>query len=295
MKRAFLAASTAALLLSVAANAQTQQAQQNDILQQMLGAMFGTTPQATDQTLESDWNQGRRPFGQRREQLDTRIDTAVRDGSISRSEAEQIRAEYDDIVRLEERYSADGNVSPQQRADLRTRYRELTQRVGGQGYAQTADNARWQPLSTRSSAFEQQINAGLRNRTLSQTEANRLRNDWRALAQVEANYQRGGLDSREQADLWARYNAIDDRMAGSIGGFGNDRNPVRWSQMETRLATAERNGRISRNDAVQLRAQLGDLARLDAAYANGGYSSDQRAYLTRRYADLDGILSAYRR
>jgi hypothetical protein len=297
MKRAFLAASTAALLLSVAANAQTQQAQQNDILQQMLGAMFGTTPQATDQTLESDWNQGRRPFGQRREQLDARIDAAVRDGSISRGEAEQIRAEYDDIVRLEERYSADGNVSPQQRQDLRARYRAMSQRVGDGNYGQDGyqQGGRWVPLSTRSSAFEQQINAGLRNRTLSQTEANRLRNDWRALAQVEANYQRGGLDSREQADLWARYNAIDDRMAGSIGGFGNDRNPVRWSQMETRLATAERNGRISRNDAVQLRAQLGDLARLDAAYANGGYSSDQRAYLTRRYAELDGILSAYRR
>jgi hypothetical protein len=298
MKRAFLATTTAALLLSVAANAQTQQAQQGDILQQMLGAMFGTSPQASDQTLESDWNQGRRPFGQRREQLDARIDAAVRDGSISRNEAEQMRREYDDIVRLEEQYSADGNVSPQQRQDLRARYRALSQRVGtdtyGQGYGQTGYQAYgqdggWMPLSSRSGDFEQRINTGLRNRTLTQSEANRLRSDWRNLAQVESSYQRGGIDARQQADLWARYYAIDSRMPGSTAAW-SQRDPQRWNRFESRLVAAERNGRIDRDMAVMVRAQLSDLARLDAVYGAGGYNTDQRTYLSRRYADMVGLL-----
>lgn len=294
-----MAAASGALMLSTGALAQVQgqPQQQPDILQQLLGSMFGNSPQASEQTLESDWNQGRRPFGQRREQLDARIDAAVRNGEISRGEADQMRREYDDIVRLEEQYTADGNVSPQQRDDLRNRYRALSQRVGNSNYGQAGSqqDGRWQPLSSRTNEFEQRINLGLRNRTLTQAEATRLRNDWRALAQVEANYQRGGLDSREQADLWARYNTIDNRLVSSVGGFGSDRNPARWTQLETRLATTERNGRISRNDAVMVRAQLSDLARLDAAYASNGFSADERTYLTRRWTDLDSMLGYDRR
>jgi hypothetical protein len=291
MKRAFLAATTAALLLSVAANAQTQQPQpQPDMLQQFLGAMFGTTPQASEQTLDSDWNQGRRPFAQRRAQLDTRIDAALRDGSMSRNEADQIRREYDDIVRVEAQYAADGNVSPQQRTDLRARYRTLVQRVDSQGYAGAADG-RWLPVASRNAEFEQAVGDDLRNRLLTQTQASQLRSDWRALAQTEANYQRGGLDAREQTDLWARYNAIDRRLGGSLSNNGDfSRDPARWTQLETRLTTAERNGRITRSEAVQLRATLADLARLDTAYANGGYNSDQRTYLSRRYVDMVGLL-----
>lgn len=291
-----IAAAGGALLLSAAAIAQTPGQQQSDVLSQMLGAMFGTSQQASEQTLESDWNQGRQPFAQRRATLDARIDTSVRDGSLSRYEADQIRREYDDIVRLEAQYSADGSVSPQQRSDLRARYRALTQRVGGQGYAQAGyqEDGRWQPLASRYGAFDQQVNAGVRNRSLSQSDAARLRADWRTLAQIEAGYQRGGIDAREQADLWARYNAIDGRLGGGYG-FGSDRNPVRWSQLETRLAVAERNGSISRNEVALVRSQLGDLARLDAVYAVGGYSADQRAYLTQRYGELDSMLGYNRR
>lgn len=302
MKTSILfAAASGALLLSATATAQVQGQQQGqqqtDIFSQLFGAVFGTTQQASEQTLEADWNQGRRPFEQRREQLDARIDAAVRDGSLDRNEADEMRREYNDIVRLEAQYSADGNYSQQQRSDLRTRYRALTQRVDGQGYGQDnyQNEGRWQPLSSRNREFEQRLYDGLRSRTLSQTEATRLRNDWRTLAQVEASYQRGGIDAREEADLWARYNAIDNRLGGSAGGFGNDRNTARWSQLETRLATAERNGRISRNDAAQVRAQLSDLARLDAAYAARGFSTEQRAYLVRRYGDLDAMLAYNRR
>jgi hypothetical protein len=288
-----LGAAAGAVLLSTTAMAQEQRQQQGNILEQLLGSVFGTNQQASEQTLETDWNQGRRPFGQRRAALDQRIDTAVRDGSLDRREADQMRREYEEIVRLEAQYSANGNMSQQQRSDLRMRYRALNQRIGGQNNGQPVDqggyqdDGRWQMLSTRHADFEQRISTGLRNRSLTQAEARRLRSDWRSLAQLEANYQRGGFDAREQADLWSRFNAIDRRLGGS---FGDDGNSARWSQLETRLATSERNGRISRNDAVQVRAQLSDLVRLDAAYAMGGYNVDERTYLTRRYGDLNQML-----
>lgn len=290
--RLLLAATCGALLVSTAASAQVQgNSQQDDILGQLLGTMFGNTPQASEQTLESDWNEGRRPFETRRSRFDARIDEALRDGSLSRAEADQVRREYNDIVRLEASYSADGDFSAQQRSDLRARYRALAQRVGGQGYAQGGNqgDGRWLPLSQRGGEFEQRVAAGLSNRTLTPSQATRLRHDWRSLAQAEANYRSRGIDQREQTDLWARYNAIDSRLDGS-NGFGNDRNTARWSQMQTRLVAAERNGRINRNEAVQMRWQLNDLSRLDVAYASNGYSADQRSYLTQRYAELDGML-----
>lgn len=294
MKSIFvLGAATGALLLSTTAMAQEQRQQQGNILEQLLGSVFGTNEQASDQTLETDWNQGRRPFAQRRAALEQRIDSAVRDGSLGRREADQLRREYEEIVRLEAQFSANGNMSQQQRSDLRMRYRALNQRIGGQNSGQPVDqgdyqeDGQWQMLSTRNADFERRISTGLRNRTLTQAEARRLRSDWRLLAQLEASYQRGGFDAREQADLWSRFNAIDSRLGA---GFGYDGNSVRWSQLESRLATSERNGRISRNDAVQIRAQLSDLMRLDVAYASGGYNADERTYLTQRYGELDQML-----
>jgi hypothetical protein len=289
-----LIAATGTVLFSGAAAAQEERQPQGNILEQLLGSVFGNNEQASEQTLESDWNQGRRPFAQRRAMLEQRIDTAVRDGSLSRREADQMRREYNEIVRLEAQYSANGNMSQQQRGDLRMRYRALTQRIAGQttGPGGYPDEGRWQMLSTRNADFEQRLTSGLRNRTITQAEATRLRSDWRSLAQLEARYQRGGFDAREQADLWARYNAIIDRLGG---GYGYDGNNARWSQLETRLAALERNGTINRNDAEQVRAQLGDLARLDAAYATGGYSADERTYLARRFGELQRMLASIRR
>lgn len=299
MKKLMLTA-TGVLLFSTTAMAQVESQQGGGLLEQLLGSVFGSNQQASEQTMESDWNQGRRPFEQRRAALEGRIDTAVRNGSLSRSEGDEIRREYADIVRREQQYSANGNMSQEQRRELRTRYRALTQRMGGSGsgLANGENSGRWLPLSSRTSEFERRISEGLRARSLTQSEATRLRADWRSLGQVEASYQRGGIDAREEADLWTRYNAIERRLGGNItngSGFGDDRNTAQWSQLETRLATAEQSGGISRTEAVHVRAQLSDLARLDASYASGGYSTDERSYLTQRYGQLEQTLGSSRR
>ena len=50
-----------------------------------------------------------------------------------------MRREYEEIVRLEAQYSMNGNMSRQQRSDLRMRYRALNQRIGSQNNGQPID------------------------------------------------------------------------------------------------------------------------------------------------------------
>lgn len=298
---------TTALILVTSVSAQQQAQQSGNLLEQLFGNVFGNS-QAAEQSLESDWNQGRRPFEQRREQLDARINAAVRDGALSRVEADQLRREYEDIVSREAQYSANGQMQPQQREDLRTRYRALSQRVGYQNQNNGQNNGqygnqpgyqnddRWQPLAQQNGLFEQSLSQAVRNRSISQANATRLRTDWRNLGQLEQRYQYNGIDAREDADLRARYAQIDSRIGGMLAsGFGNDRNTQRWAQMETRLQAAQRAGRLNAAQAVQMRAQMGDLLRLDAAYGRTGYSAEQRSYLTRRYGELDASIGFYRR
>lgn len=313
MKMSFLSftASAALMIGTVASAQQPDQQPRGNVLEQLFGSIFGNN-QAAEQNLEADWNQGRRPFEQRRSQLDARIDAAVRDGALSRSEADGMRREYEDIVRLEAQYSANGEMQPQERQDLRNRYRALSQRVGyqnnnqnnnqyggqnnGQYGGSNQNDDRWQPLAQQNAMFEQRLSEAVRNRSISQSEASRLRSDWRGLGQLETRYQYNGLDAREEADLKARYAQIDSRMGGMLGGgFGDDRNSQRWAQMETRLVAAQRAGRVNAAQAVQMRAQMGDLQRLDAAYGRTGYSAEQRNYLMRRYGELDAVIGAYRR
>lgn len=302
MNSKFLAAAGGALLFSTAALA--QQSQQGDVFSRLLGAVFGTNQQASEQVLEQDWDQGRRPFDQRRPQLDARIDAAVQDGSIGRREADQMRREYDDIVRLEAQYAADGNVSREQRGDLRARYRALVQRVDGRGDGQGVGQGDGQGdnrgdyrdgqggpvMASRDSDFERRLASAINGGRVGPAEAARLRNDWRELGRLEGEYQRGGIDAREAADLRLRNEAIDRRLGGAGSSIGTDRDPARWTRLEQRLAVAERYGRINRALAAQVRVQLGDLGRLDAAYRAAGYNADERSYLARRYRDIQVVL-----
>jgi hypothetical protein len=54
-----IAAAGGALLVATPAFAQIQ-GQQDNILSQVLGAVFGSNEQASEQTLETDWNRGER-------------------------------------------------------------------------------------------------------------------------------------------------------------------------------------------------------------------------------------------
>ena len=236
----------------------------------LLGALFGVQTADQDRALDDDWSRGRRPLYQRRADLDARIEAGVREGSISRTEASRLRGEYEALVQLETRYAADGRMTTTERADLRDRYRALSQRVGderrddGYGY--------WRPLADQRVDFFARVDLAVRDRRLTRTEGTRLRADFDALVRLESDYRRDGLSAREQQDLTDRLADLDRRIGDvSGGGYGYD---PRAAEIEARIVAGERSGQISRAEAARLRDELRDL--------------------TRRWADLEARVSLRR-
>lgn len=226
----------------------------------LLGALFGVqTADQGSQVLDDDWSRGRRPLYQRRADVDARIEAGVRDGSISRTEAGRLRADFDALVQLETRYAADGRMTTTERQDLRTRYRALSQRVGEERGDDDMSYG-WRPLIDQRSAFEARVDAGIRSRALTRTEGTRLRADFDALVRLESDYMRDGLSAREQQDLTARLADLDRRVGAVVddGGYGYD---PRATEIEARIVAGERSGQFSRTEAARLRDELRDLSR----------------------------------
>jgi hypothetical protein len=235
--------------------------QPGGIIGALFGAVFGNA-YGDDRQIEDDYSQGRRPLAERRLALEARIDAGVRDGSISRAEATRLRSEYNALVQLETRYAADGRITAQERNDLRTRYNALSQRVGDARDDGGYDS--WRPLADSRASFNQRLDAGVRNRTLTRAQATRLTADFNALVQLETGYARNGIDARERQDLEARWADLNRRVGddwrdgGYDAGYGQDGRAV---ALEARITAAERSGRISRAEATRLRDELRDLSR----------------------------------
>ena len=233
--------------------------QPGGIIGALFGAVFGNA-YSNDQQIEDDYSNGRRPLGERRLALEARIDAGIRDGSLDRTEANRLRAEYNALVQLETRYAADGRLTAQERTDLLNRYNTLSQRVGDArddgGYD---DSYGWRSLADQRVAFNARVDAAQRDRRISRTEANRLRTDFDALVRIETGYLRDGLSDREQQDLTTRLADLERRIGDVVdnGGYGSDGRAV---ALEARIAAGERNGSITRTEAIRFREELRDLS-----------------------------------
>ena len=69
-----------------------------------------------------------------------------------------------------------------------------------------------QSINQRQDQLERRIDMGLRNHSLTRSEAGRLRGELRETARLEDRYRRGGLSGWERADLDRRF----DRLSASI-------------------------------------------------------------------------------
>lgn len=78
------------------------------------------------------------PINQRQRQLDNRIDRGIRDGRLDRREAYRLRAEFQEIASLEQRYRRNG-LSYEERRDLDRRFDRLDARLS----ASLNDRDRW--------------------------------------------------------------------------------------------------------------------------------------------------------
>ncbi|MGZ9100708.1 MAG: hypothetical protein ACXW3O_13485 [Brevundimonas sp.] len=130
---------------------------------------------------------GWRPLVEQRAAFDARLDVAVRDRRLSRTDSLRLRSDFDALVRLEADYRRDG-LSDREREDLTARLADLDRRVGdvawdGGGYG----------ADPRGAQIEARIAAGERSGQFSRTEAARLREELRDLtrrwADLEARVQ----------------------------------------------------------------------------------------------------------
>lgn len=313
MTRIPLAALMAAVAVTVAlpAHAQTTQAapqtapsQEQEAIRAILGALFGDQLGSAS-SLESEWSRGRRPLANQRTQFQSRIDADVRAGRLSRYESDRLRDEYQSLVDLEARYTADGRTTTSERSELMDRYRSFSQRLqnggsnGGWGNGGTGggwgggDNS-WVPLSQSQYEFGRRVDAQVSARRLTRTQGNSLKNDYQSLVQTEQSYQRDGLSWSERQDLQSRLDDLNRRVGdnwtggGTGGGWGGGMDSrARLEALDSDISRAERAGTLSRTEAADLRAQQGDLYRLDAAYSRLSSSQDDRDYLTRRIGELE--------
>lgn len=152
------------------------------------------------------------PINARQAMLDARIDLGVRNGSLTAREAANLRAQYRDIAGLEARYRNTGGLQDWERADLDRRFDRLSNSIR----VQRADNQRaggaWESINMRQAALDRRIERGVRDGSLSRSEAARVQREFQDIARLEARYRANGLTGSERADLDRRF----DRLSGQI-------------------------------------------------------------------------------
>jgi hypothetical protein len=251
------------------------------ILNALFGDRFGVST-----SLESEWGRGRRPLFSQRAQFESRLDADVRSGQLNARAADRFRARYGELVDLEARYAADGRITAQERNDLSTRYRDFSQRLEAVSDGDYGQDNRASIADGRAE-FERRVDAAVYARRLDRNDGARLKSDYYALVQIESGYLRDGrLTGQERDDLDRRLAALNARVGDGYGnGGGWQDNRGRLDEIERALS---RNGSgVGRAEAADIRVEVGDLIRLDAAYARGQPSADDRAYLERRIGELE--------
>ncbi len=292
MKSATTFTAMAALMLAAGtAFAQTssetaEPSRQQERLNSIFGALFGDRAGSTT-SIEAQWTAGRTPLATQRAQFETRVDTDVRSGALRQTTGTRLKSDYADLVQLEARYGADRRFTSTERNDLADRYGALTQVLADGSYGDNDDDARSSSVADGQAEFVTRVNSQISARRLTRTAGNRLKADYAALVQTEASYLRDGrLSSSEGDDLDARLDALDERVGdvGYTGGGATVQTPRTRLDAVARALSASG---LSASAQAQLRVEHEDLLRLDAAYARLTPTSDERAYLERRVAELE--------
>jgi hypothetical protein len=232
-------------------------------------------------------------ISRRGEWLERRIVQGERNGGLTRSEASSLRRDLAGLVSLERRYSY-GGLSNSERADLDRRFDALSLRIRlDRRDGQTAD---WTSINQRQANLDARIDAGVRDRSLTRTEAARLRADFQALARMEATYRRNGLTNAERADLDRRFDALSARIRSERADGDGDRGSInqRQANLDARIDAGVRNGSLSRTEATRLRADFQALVRLEAEYRRNGLTQAERADLDRRFDILSARIQSER-
>lgn len=168
--------------------------------------------------------------------------------------------------------------------------------------AAPASAAPWQSINQRQANLDYRIDQGVRDGSLTRGEATRLRVEFNDLARLEARYRYsgGGLSMSERADLDRRF----DMLSSQIRFERNDRQDRgdrgwvsindRQRMLDMRIDQGRRDGSLSRTEAMRLRIQFQNIARLEASYRRDGLSREERRDLDMRFDRLSGRIQAER-
>ena len=286
--KSFAALAAFALVLSPTAGAVAQDSSNQDRFGQVLGALLGQ-----GNSMDAQWLRGGRPLATGQAQFQARLDSDVRSGVLSPGSASRLKADFSALVVLENQYAADGRFTAQERADLTDRYGAITQRLTQPSEAEVDTSP---SVAEGRVDFDARVNAALVARSITRTQATRLRADYRALIQVEATYGRDGMSSQEREDLDARLDALDERLGDGPRAPNVTISPrVRLADILVAVTAGERSGVLTRTEASDARATQADLAHLEAAYSRVAPSADDGAYLVRRIEELEARARGNRR
>jgi hypothetical protein len=75
-----------------------------------------------------------------------------------------------------------------------------------------ASAAPWQSINSRQAKLDRRIDVGIRNGSLTRTEARNLRSEFHDIARLEARYRSHGLSMSERADLDRRFDALSAKI-----------------------------------------------------------------------------------
>lgn len=164
----------------------------------------------------------------------------------------------------------------------------------GAAVAQAGPSVPWASINDRQADLDRRIDVGVRNGSLTQAEAQRLRAEFRSLVQLEAQYRRSGngMSAQEKADLNRRYDILNAKVRFERNDRDEDRNwrgiNARQAELDRRIDMGVRNGSLTRNEAMRLRAEFQDIARLEAQYrrSGNGLNRAERQDLDRRFDAL---------
>ena len=230
-------------------------------------------------------DRGWQSINARQANLDRRIDQGVRNGSLTRAEAARLRAEFQDIVRLEAQYRRSGNgLNQVERQDLDRRFDLLSRRIRDE--RSDNDDRGWQSINARQANLDRRIDQGVRNGSLSPAEAARLRAEFETIVRLEAQYRRsgGGLNQAERRDLDQRFDALSrrirDERRDNDGWYGES---GRLAELGRRIEAGARSGQLDRAEAARLRAEYQYLVQLESNYRRNGLTAQERAELNRRF------------
>lgn len=136
-----------------------------------------------------------------RRDFEARVDDAIRNRRITRTQGAQLKTEYGAAVRLESDYMRDGVLSVRERADLDSRLDALDARLGDVSPSRPADPA------TRLDAIER----ALPSSGLSAAAQAQLRVEHEDLTRLAAAYRRLSVSTEDQRYLDERLSDLETR------------------------------------------------------------------------------------